>query len=60
MVNAGGIIVIFLGHLSAMQAEGKDLCKFRRVSNFEIIFKVLSCFFFSELSDGFYFPTEIR
>lgn len=39
MVRAGGIIVIFLDHLHAVQVEGGDLCKFKRVFGFEIILK---------------------
>lgn len=42
MVSAGGIIVIFLGHLSAVQVEEGGLCKLRRV--------FVVCFCFKERS----------
>lgn len=47
MVSAGGIIVIFLDHLNAMQWRERDFANSEGVFGFEVIFKERSFYVFS-------------
>lgn len=58
-MSAGGIIVIFLGHLSAMQVGKRELCQMRGVFK-EILKEVPFMPLFSKLDDHFYFAAEIK